>query len=359
MQVHVDLYVTSALEDRESSSLDDLYASLASEWIDITLVPLTDSFSFPGHYIWESYLKSGQIWEALKNNLGVDFIYAQGFSGWKTLQVKQSRPELPLVGVNFHGLEMWQKPASLRVRMEQWMLRPFVRQNIRLSDADVLLGQKLTPIIEAAVGCDRTIIESSNGVTDEWLMPAQRTNSNPVRFVFVGRYERRKGIEELHRTIRRFSTAFDFRFDMVGPIPESLHLNSDKMHYWGMVRSEETMRQILHEADVLICPSYAEGMPTVILEAMACRLAIIASDVGAVGDLVTEENGWLIPPGDQAALEKAMQKAIQGGKEQLERKKTAGYQRVQNAYLWPHVAARTIQDIASLLKTQTQNPVSA
>ena len=45
-----------------------------------------------------------------------------------------------------------------------------------------------------------------------------------------------------------------------------------------------------------MCPSYSEGMPNVIMEAMSRGLAIIATDVGAVSKLVDEENGWLINP---------------------------------------------------------------
>ena len=46
--------------------------------------------------------------------------------------------------------------------------------------------------------------------------------------------------------------------------------------------------------DVLICPSYSEGMPNAILESMARGLAIITTDVGANPLLVDDEVGWLI-----------------------------------------------------------------
>ena len=46
--------------------------------------------------------------------------------------------------------------------------------------------------------------------------------------------------------------------------------------------------------DILICPSYSEGMPNVILEAMSRGLAIIATNVGAIRLLVSEDNGVLL-----------------------------------------------------------------
>ena len=48
--------------------------------------------------------------------------------------------------------------------------------------------------------------------------------------------------------------------------------------------------------DILICPSYSEGMPNVIMEGMARGLAIIATNVGATSRMVSKENGWLISP---------------------------------------------------------------
>ena len=46
--------------------------------------------------------------------------------------------------------------------------------------------------------------------------------------------------------------------------------------------------------DILLCPSYSEGMPNVILEAMSRGLAIIATNVGAIRLLVSEDNGVLL-----------------------------------------------------------------
>src|SRR5690606_1577459 len=63
--------------------------------------------------------------------------------------------------------------------------------------------------------------------------------------------------------------------------------------------------KILNEADILILPSYREGCPNVILEAMASKTAIIASNVGAIPDLIKSgENGFLINSGDADAIAK-------------------------------------------------------
>ncbi len=347
--VHVDLYVVFPGGVEAAPSITSLFAPEERPFIRLTPVPRAEEMSFPGHYVWESFQSSERIWDALKSNLDVDFIYAQGFAGWKTMLMKRKTPGMPLVGVNFHGFEMWQMPASMRVRMEQWFLRPFVKTNVALADVVLLLGDKLGSVVANLAGKKKVMLNSANGVTPDWLIQSRTISSNPLRFVFMGRYERRKGIEELHQTIKWLTPRFDFNFDIIGPIPEHLRLNSHKVKYWGLVREESQVRAILKQGDVLVCPSYAEGMPTVILEAMASGLAVIATNVGAVGDLVSDENGWIIPAGEQEALQQAMVEAITGAETALARKMTASYNRVRETYLWPRVAEKTIMEIRSVV----------
>ena len=59
-------------------------------------------------------------------------------------------------------------------------------------------------------------------------------------------------------------------------------------------------------------PSLSEGMPTVILEAMARGKAVIATDVGAVSELVSEENGVLIQAGSVEELSNALTRDFEG-----------------------------------------------
>ncbi|GAB7080031.1 hypothetical protein JCM14635_17040 [Megalodesulfovibrio paquesii] len=65
----------------------------------------------------------------------------------------------------------------------------------------------------------------------------------------------------------------------------------------------QDVETVLREADVLVLSSIREAMPNVILEAMATGLPVVATDVGGVGEMVVEgETGFLVPPGDDAAL---------------------------------------------------------
>src|SRR6202044_1787021 len=109
---------------------------------------------------------------------------------------------------------------------------------------------------------------------------------NKLKFVFVGRFERRKGIPELNKAIEQLLPNDNFTFDFIGDIPSEFRLNSPILTYHGKLSSETEIKKILSQCDVLVSPSYAEGMPISIMEAMAQGLAVIATDVGSVSTLV-------------------------------------------------------------------------
>jgi teichuronic acid biosynthesis glycosyltransferase TuaC len=62
----------------------------------------------------------------------------------------------------------------------------------------------------------------------------------------------------------------------------------------------------LAAADVLILPSYAEGLPTVLVEAGACATPVIATEVGGIPELLTEDRGTLVLPDSTESLRTAI-----------------------------------------------------
>ena len=77
---------------------------------------------------------------------------------------------------------------------------------------------------------------------------------------------------------------------------------NDIIEYKGWVEGKEK-EELIRNCDVFILTSYNEGLPVSILEAMACKKAIISTNVGGIPRIVSpNENGWLTAPGDKAAL---------------------------------------------------------
>ena len=80
--------------------------------------------------------------------------------------------------------------------------------------------------------------------------------------------------------------------------------------YIGWISGEEKTK-LLNEVDVFVLPSYNEGLPISILEAMSYNLPIISTKVGGIPEILKNEyNGYLINPGDLIALENAISALI-------------------------------------------------
>jgi hypothetical protein len=109
-----------------------------------------NSSGLPGHYIKESYQYSCAVTNALRDSLSdFDVIYIKGFTGWNLLQLRkkgeiQTGPTI----LNFHGLEMFQPPASLAEGLKSFLLRSPVKWNLNQADYCVSYGGKITTILE-------------------------------------------------------------------------------------------------------------------------------------------------------------------------------------------------------------------
>jgi glycosyltransferase involved in cell wall biosynthesis len=111
----------------------------------------------------------------------------------------------------------------------------------------------------------------------------------------------------------------------------------------GEIRDGDKIKSILTEMDVLVCPSYSEGMPNVIMEAMARGCAIIATDVGAVSLLVKEDNGLMVEIGSVSSLSSAIEMMAGMPEEKIMKMKTASLQRIKDEFTWNKIAQKHIE----------------
>ncbi|NNM95221.1 MAG: glycosyltransferase family 4 protein [Bacteroidia bacterium] len=293
---------------------------------------------FPFHYLYESHLYSEHIYRHLEPLLPqTDFIIAQGFCAWALLKKKhgaKTGAAFPPVAVHFHGLEMFQRIPSFKAAISRYALQWAVKKNLSMTDYTISYGGKITGIMSRIA--DRAKIwEVPAGVEEKWLnMKTTKNDKKKTRFVFVGRYERRKGIRELNMALKSLLQQPGlpaFSFDFIGDIPGRERIADAEITYHGKISSETEIQKILSGCDVLVCPSYAEGMPNVILEAMACRLAVIATDRGAVSLLVDESTGWLIERPSPGLVAGAMMKAMED--KGLEEKKNNAAEKIRRDFM--------------------------
>lgn len=238
------------------------------------------------------------------DELRPDVIYSEG----PLLHAYLHRADRPARTIfNPHGLEMFQRKGSLKDDFKSWPLQGIVADHARRADVVACLSEsgQLNRILEDRIGVPVDRIAVLPNAARETVPEPRERQSGKKRFLFVGRDEPRKALPLLTAAFRGMP---DAELDIVGANGPT----GGNIRFRGEVRDRARIRQFYTDADFLVAPSHAEGMPTVVLEAFAAALPVIATDVGANADLVqTGETGFLISRADQAALENAVQQAMQ------------------------------------------------
>lgn len=139
-----------------------------------------------------------------------------------------------------------------------------------------------------------------------------------VKFVFLGRLIKEKGLYELIESVKNLSQCNSFELKICGDGPEKERLQNlvkeyrleTVIQFCGNVDGK-VKNDILRESHCFIIPSYAEGLPYSMLEAMAYGNAVIASNVGLIPKVFEKSIcGFLIKPKAQNELEIAMEKVL-------------------------------------------------
>ena len=115
--------------------------------------------------------------------------------------------------------------------------------------------------------------------------------------------------------------------------------------------SNDEVRQHLLAARALVLPSFAEGLPVVIMEAMALRRPIISTYVAGIPELVRDgEDGWLVPAGDIEALVRAVEQCLDTPLDKLQEISDAAFAWVVQYH---HLQAQSAK-LAALIKSSPQ-----
>ena len=145
-----------------------------------------------------------------------------------------------------------------------------------------------------------------------------RGGGDAVHILFLGRIEKKKGIDELCEAFHAMKDLPGWRATIAGNgEEEALRLRLTELGLSQRVavpgwQGPQAVSDLLLQADVLALPSHVENLPVSIIEAMAAGLAVVATPVGAVEDIVSDgETGLLVPPGDAAALKDALARLVQ------------------------------------------------
>jgi len=182
----------------------------------------------------------------------------------------------------------------------------FVTKNLKRCDMIITLSQNWVDFYKS-IGFECSCVE--NVIAEPIIRKIQ--HDDVLHMLYLGLIIERKGIYDLLDVLHEHKTEFNGKLMLhIGGNGEVEKLNrmiadkelQDIVTFEGWVDSEKKL-ELLNLCDVFILPSYVEGLPLSILEAMAYNMAIISTNVGGIPLLVKDKkNGFLFDPGDKTAI---------------------------------------------------------
>jgi glycosyltransferase involved in cell wall biosynthesis len=343
--VQVDLYHTGMGNTDALLEGDELFTSAERQNIRFISVQWPPRRHFPGHYVWESYWYAERIFRHLISDAPPDVIYAKGYTAWYLLQKKFTVPIL----VNFHGAEFLQPAFSFRGIVSNFILRQAGIYSLRKAHHIISYGGGITKLMQKYLPLQQSFIEIPAAIPFSWINETTLLADKVIRFCFVGRDERRKALPELTKVIKKFVGHENFEFHFVGDLRKIRKIEASNVYYHGLMADSDALKQILYKMDVLVCPSFSEGMPNVILEAMASGCTVIATDVGAISTVVTDDSGWLFEAGDFVRLEKIIYDILKNGGGFLLEKRERARERIKRHFVWEKIIQSTIKELQTVI----------
>jgi glycosyltransferase involved in cell wall biosynthesis len=303
----------------------------------------------------------------------IDLVYGHGASALGYARARRRGAAAPLI-FNPHGLEEFgateapQAFTSWLKRAAYAPLRAAVRACARDADCVIATDRVLQPMVERHLGvaADRVRVvpnavdldradRLAGSEAGRQMRAAAGIATTDVLLLSVGRLEANKGFHLLARALAMLPDG-PWRWVLVGDGPYRAAveraIDAAGVRHRTVLAGRVSDRELhawYEASDLFVHPTLYEGSSLVTLEAMAHRRAVVATTAGGLPDkVVPGTTGWLVPPGDVAALGTALGEALaQPGR--LPAMGRAGRALAQEAFSWPHAVQLLLGVCAELL----------
>ena len=210
---------------------------------------------------------------------------------------------------------------SLIVRTFSSMYIAIDRQIVKSADRVIAISKACADELRFFYGItDVEIIH--NAVDSKFFCPPNYKDDRTPYILYVGRLSAEKGLIDLVNSAVHICKKYpNFKFVLAGNGPLERHLKKlvstlnleSNIFFVGNV-NHKMLLKYYQNATVFVLPSYREGLPTTLLEAMSCGLPVVATAIPGVSDVVeNSKTGLLVPPNDPEKLANALLTLIEDG----------------------------------------------
>ena len=245
------------------------------------------------------------------NSLNIDHAHAHFGTNSAAVAMLSHEMNGPSYSFTVHGPEEFDAPEALSLGTKL--------QKARFSVAISQFGRsQLSRLVHPDIWTNIKVVHC--GIEPaKFAEPIAITNGK-LRMVSIGRFSEQKGQISLIKAMEKVVTQNpDAHLTLIGdgPLRAEIEQAIDQSNLGQNITltgwlSEDGVQQELIKAQALVMPSFAEGLPMVIMEAMATARPVIATFVAGIPELVLPgETGWLVPAGDVDALVDAIDELAQ------------------------------------------------
>lgn len=205
---------------------------------------------------------------------------------------------------------------------------------------DFFLSQKI-------ISEEKPVLLSGAGIDLDYVSYQPYPENDIIHILYLGRIMQEKGIDELLSSLSHLhDKGISFVFDFAGFYEDSYKEALDTMCQAGYAIDHgfvEDPRELVAASDVVVLPSWHEGMSNVLLEAAAAGRPLIATDIPGCRESIEDGiSGFLVGLKDQAALEQAIEKMISLSRQEREAMGKAGRLKMEREFSREEVVIQTI-----------------
>ena len=237
---------------------------------------------------------------------------------------------------------------SWRNRAWHWLYhQPRFRWSIKTADGAHTYSRDVWTLLQLKYNLDaERVAYIANGVESRFFIARQYRQTDALRLLYAGTWLDQRGIFYIREALRKLALSFPkLTMTFAGcavPSEEIEKFFGKELQGHVVVRpviAAERMQELYAEHDVLLFPSLMEGLPSVLLEAMATGMPVITTETCGMPDVVEHEyNGLLVAPANAGAIEEAVTRMARSV--ELRQKLGGAARETMKRYTWERAGAQ-------------------